>query len=52
MSKVFVDVNLLKALIKEYNLVSPTFHNKDKSILCTLDKETFIEDFDLGGPMG
>ena len=49
--EVFVDVDLLMDLIKEYNLVINTFHKNDTTILCTLDRETFIEVFDLGGPM-
>jgi hypothetical protein len=47
MPHVFVDVDLMK----EYNSKSKTFHKKDRSILCVLDKETFIKYFDLGGYM-
>lgn len=49
--EVFVNVDLIKALIKVYNIVGHAYHKKDRSILCTLDKETCIEFFDLGGPM-
>ena len=38
-------------MIKCYNLVSKSFHQRDKSIFFSLGKETFIEVFDLGGPM-
>ena len=51
MLKVFVDVDLVKELIKSYNLINKAFHRRDRSILYALDKETFIEAFDLGGPM-
>ena len=44
-----VDVDLIKALIKSYNPTTKNFYKKDMSILCRLDKETFIEVFDLGG---
>ena len=49
--EVFVDVDLVKALIKAYKLVNHAFHKKDKSELCTMEKGTFIEDFGLGGPL-
>ena len=51
MLEVFVDVDLVKALIKCYNLVNKSFHKKDRKFFLSLDKETFIEAFDLGGPM-
>lgn len=51
MPKVIVDVDLIKALIKSYNPTTKSFHRKDMSILFRLDRETFIEVFDLGGPM-
>ena len=51
MPDVFVDVDLLKELIKSYNPVSMSFNRKDRSIFLALDKETFIEAFDLGGQM-
>ena len=46
-----MDVNLVMVLIKCYNLVSKSFHRKDRSIFLALDKEIFIEAFDLGGLM-
>ena len=49
--EVFVDVDLVKALIKAYNLSTRTFYNEDRSILCCLDKNVVIEAFGLGGPM-
>lgn len=51
MPEVFVDVDLVKALIKCYNLVNKSFHRRDGSIFLSLDKETFTKAFDLGGPM-
>lgn len=51
MPEIIVDIDLVKALIKAYNPLTHRFHKKYKSILCTLDRETFIELFDLGGPM-
>ena len=51
MLEVIVDVDLVKALMKSYNPTTHGFHRKDMSILCKLDKETFIEVFDLGGEM-
>lgn len=49
--EVFVDADLVKALIKAYNHVTKAFHKHDGSILCTLDKTSFIEDFGLEGQM-
>lgn len=51
MLEVIVDVDLVKALIKAYDPMTHGFHRKDRSVLCTLDKETFIEAFELGGPL-
>ena len=51
MIKEIIDIDLMKALIKSYNPTAKGFHRKDMSILCRLDSETFIECFDLGGPM-
>ncbi len=44
-----MDVVLVKELIKLYNPISKAFHSKDRIILLALDKETFVEAFDLGG---
>ena len=49
--EVFVDVDLLKALIKSYNLATRTFQKHNGSILCTLDLTSFIEAFGLEGHM-
>ena len=49
--KVFVDVDLVKGLIKSYNLSTKTFYNEDRSILYFLDKNVVIKSFGLGGPM-
>ena len=51
MPEIFVDVDLVKTLIKSYNPVSKSFHMKDRSIFLALDKEKFAEAFDLGVPM-
>ena len=51
LSEVFVVVDLVKVLRKCYNIVNKSFHRKDRSIFLALDKETFIEEFDLTGPM-
>ena len=45
--KVFVDVNLVKALINSYNLVTKSFNRHNGSILCTLHRTSFIEAFGL-----
>ena len=37
----------MKALIKYYNLINKSFHQREKIIFLSLDKDTF----DLGGPM-
>ena len=44
-------MDLLKALINSYNLVTRTFHRHNGSILCTLDRTSFIEAFGLEGQM-
>ena len=49
--KNFVDVDLVKALIKAYNLSRRMFYMEDRSILHCLDKNVVIETFGLGGPM-
>ena len=49
--EVVVDVDLLKALISSYNLVTRTFQRHNGSFLCTLDKTSFIEAFGLQGQM-
>ena len=51
MPEVFVNVDLVKALIKCYNPINKSFHRKDISIFLSLDKETFIEASELGGLM-
>lgn len=51
MPEVIIDVDLRKPLIKSYNPKTKAFHRNDMSILCRLDRETFIEVFHLGGPM-
>lgn len=37
--KVFIDVDLMKALFQCYNLATKSFHNRDGTILFTLDWE-------------
>ena len=49
--EVFVDVDLLKALTNSYNPTTRTFHRHNGSILCTLDRTSFIEAFGLLGQM-
>ena len=49
--EVFIDVDLLKALINSYNPTTRTFHRHNGSILCTLDRNSFIEAFGLMGQM-
>ena len=44
-------VDLVKVLIKCYNPINKSFDRKDRSVFLALDKDTFIEAFDLGGPM-
>ena len=46
-----MDVDLVKGLIKSYNLSTKTFYNEDRSILYFLDKNVVIKSFGLGGPM-
>lgn len=46
-----MDVDLIKSLIKAYNHMTHGYQKEDKSFLCPLDREIFIEVFDLGGPM-
>lgn len=50
--EVFVDVDLMKALIQSYNPATKSFHRRDGTILCTLDCASFIEAFGLDGTMG
>ena len=49
--EVFVDVDLVKALIKAYELATRTFYNEERSVLCCLDKNVVVEAFGLDGPM-
>ena len=49
--KVFVDVELVTALIKAYELATRTFYTKYKSVFCCLDKNAVVEAFSLDGPM-
>ena len=49
--EVFLDVDLVKALVKAYELATRTFYNADRSILCCLDKIAVVEAFGLDGPM-
>ena len=49
--EVFIDVDLLKALINSYNPITRAFHRHNGSILCTLDRTSFIEAFELSGQM-
>ena len=49
--EVFIDVDLLKALINSYNSITRTFHRHNGSILCTLDRTSFFEAFGLMGQM-
>ena len=49
--EVYMDVDLIKALVNAYNPTTWPFHRKDMSILCTLSKDAFVEAFDLQGPM-
>ena len=45
--KVYVAIELFKALIKSYKLVTKSFLKHYGSILCTLDCPSFIESFGL-----
>ena len=49
--KVFLDVHLVKALINSYNPSVKSFHRHNGSILCTIDKTSFIEAFSVEGKM-
>lgn len=49
--EVFIDVDLVKALIKSYNLVTRNFHRHNGSFLCTLVRTSFIDAFKLEGQM-
>ena len=49
--KVFLDVDLEKALVKAYESTMRTFYNGDRSILCCPDKIVVVEAFGLDGPM-
>ena len=49
--KVFIDVDLVKALINSYNPATKSFHRHNGSILCTIDRTSFIEAFGLEGQM-
>ena len=49
--EVFLDVDLVKALVKAYEPAMRTFYNADRSILCCLDKIAVVEAFGLDGPM-
>lgn len=49
--EVFIDVDLLKALINSYNPTTKTFHRHTGSVLCTLDRTSFIEAFGFMGQM-
>lgn len=51
MLEVYVDVDLIKALVNAYNPTTRSFHRKDMRILCTLSKDAIVEAFDLQGPM-
>ena len=51
MPEVFMDVDLMKALIQSYYSITCSFHQTDKSVLCTLDKSALIEAFGLGGTL-
>ena len=49
--EVFIDVDLVKALINSYNPATNFFHRSNRSILCTIDRTSFIEAFGLEGKM-
>ena len=49
--EVFLDVHLVKALVKAYELATRTFYTTNKSILYCLDKIVVVEAFSLDGPM-
>ena len=47
--EVFIDVDLVKALIKSYNPITRTFQRHNGSFLCILDRTSFIDAFKLEG---
>lgn len=49
--EVYVDVDLLKALIASYIHAKKSFHKQDRNVLCRLDHASFIEAFGLEGQM-
>ena len=49
--KVFIDIGLVKALVKSYNPSTKTFYNEDRSIMCYLEKNVVVEAFGLWGPI-
>ena len=49
--QVFVDVDLMKGLIKSCNPSTKTFCNEDRSVLFCLDKNAIFKAFGMGGPM-
>ena len=49
--EVFLDVDLVKALVKAYEPATRIFYTTDKSILCCLHKIAVVEAFGLDGPM-
>ena len=49
--EVFVDVDLVKSLLKAYKPTTRIFYTEDRRVLCYLDKNTVIEAFGLDGPM-
>ena len=50
-SEVYVNIDVVKSLIKSYNPITKSFHWHDKIILCTLDHSSFIKAFGLEGQM-
>ena len=49
--EVFLEVDLVKAVVKAYEPAMRTFYNGDRSILCCLDKIAVVGAFSLDGPM-
>lgn len=47
MPEVYMDVDLINALVNAYNPTTWSFHRKDMSILYTLSKNAFVKAFDL-----
>ena len=45
--KVFIDVDLVKGIMKTYNLATRSFYKYNGSILCMLERPSFIEAFGL-----